>query len=156
MTVVTKRGSGVLGRRIGRARQGSLGLHDVVIRTTGGGAGAVCGSAIGSGSSICLVREEENRQVRRDIDHLRVVRQSLEGLQEGGVERSPEAEGRAGADHVVAKNIPFAGLRLRQPGLAYCNRHAGGRGHTGDSQRITDETGALYSVDRNNMHVDVV
>ena len=158
MVVVTKRGSGERGQRFGRTRQRILGLHDLVGRTTRGCARTVCGSAIGAGSAICLVRGEVSRPFRHKIEHLRVVPQSLHGLQEIGVERSPEAERLAGADRVDGENIPFAGHRLRQPSLAYCDRLAGGCGRTGDGQRVSDEIVLLLRrrSDRNNMDIDVV
>src|ERR1039458_5710031 len=78
--------------------------------------------------------------------------------QDVGAERSREAERLAGADRVDGENIPFAGRRLRQPSLAYCDRLAGGCGHTGDGQRVSDETVLLLRrrSDRNNMDIDVV
>src|ERR1039458_8111765 len=42
---------------------------------------------VGAGSAICLVRGELSCVVRHEIEHLRVVRQSLHGLHEIGVER---------------------------------------------------------------------
>ncbi len=156
LVVVANRGNGENALPIGRARQHILGLHDIVIRAACGGARAVSGPAVVVGSAVCLLCKQVHRELRRKINHLRVVRQSLRGLQEIVVQGGPEAERPSGADHVDVQNIHFRGGLVLQPSLAYCNRFAGSRSHSSDGQRVLEKIAILYRIDREKMEVDIV
>ena len=168
LVVVSKCAPRVHAVLIGRARQRILVLHDQVIRAScgnfgsrggcgnRGGTRAVGGPAIGNGSAVWLVGEQVHRELRPEIEHVGVVRQSFGHLHELLVQRRPEVEWPPGAHHVDVQIGHFQGCFILQPGLGDGDWFADGRSRLGDCQGVLQKVVTRYRVDRKHMEIDVV